>query len=73
MGAAKKSVGRPAEQDAKRRAVMVRMTDDQFDLLTRMIDARNEELRVESVTVTAPDVLRWLLVKEGTARGLIKK
>lgn len=70
MAQTKPTRGRPKDPNARDRAVMIRMTEDERANLEALVVARNEELRSEGLRVKAPDVIRWLVQREVTARGL---
>jgi hypothetical protein len=52
--------------------VHVRLSPDDRALLDRLVEAVRKELG-PGITVTDAGVLRWLLVREGRARGLASK
>ena len=62
--------GRPTSPEAKRHPVMVRMDDAEKAGLDRLVDSRNAELKAEHITLKGPDVIRWLIARELTVRGL---
>ena len=64
--------GRPTSPEAKRHPVMVRMDDAEKNGLDRLVSSRNEELKAEHITLKGPDVIRWLIARELSARGLDK-
>lgn len=65
-------VGRKPKGDGTAtRAIQIRLDETTGGIFDALVAARQEELRKEGATVTGPDVLRWLVIREAEARGLI--
>lgn len=63
-------MGRPRSPDKKTEAVQVRFSSEEKEAFDRLIESRNEELKKEGLTASAPNVIRWLVMREIEARGL---
>jgi len=70
MTTPKKRGGRPPEPSSKKRAIMIRLDDADWIRFEKLVEARNADLQAENVKVKGPDVIRWLIVKEFSSRGL---
>ncbi len=80
MSPRRKRAGRPRIADretVRSRLVTLKLSPAERQLLDRLTEARADELRAETngarIEVTASSYLRWLILRDAQARGLVTR